>query len=729
MKPYTTDSGDTVPVSPEAGNDPQQWFAEKFAHENVVALGSEQVGFEIRSLQEFMAADHLFRDGDAAASYQLSRIASSAYWRNVFLFAAGRVFADQRNLREHLLGALAQLNEANEQPAARHSLAGSILALDILEDGSANHIPASRDALMRLACRLLDIALPTEHRRLAEIGAKYSEIVLREELHRRLSSDDRIAHFAALICVMALWERTTWAAELGAAFWPKSITDMQQLVMPQPIWDAQLPCLRHIRPFLLGSSPFSEPAVHLALLREQPVDLPKALIKAAELHNRRPGQFLRFEEVDGAALPLAVLFWSIIPEPRTSHVSWEEAPREEMHRDWHALFADSVFISNPSTEQLALAVEYLSKEHSWPLSEQAMGAISWPLALVMSQCKSSEEVPSIAARIRKLEFGDLDGWKRLEKRWSRSWIEVDDITDFVTGNLDSSSEIGGAAVECGCSEEALISFFSNSRIITISDEDGRHTRNENIDRLTRLLCEHFPMWASRVVNAIAYYELPVDLSIDTFLRVAFTAKDRCLPASLQWIESRLLIEDKIPGGAERCDELGLSISKVTLPIRSVHKDDNVELVAGFVNRIAKQLAKIGLWRILSLMRPLPDRTVYSHLPPFMARAADPQSSADVVALRVSGLMWTSASVEDFASEIVRAMELRPDLPLRLAETLDHLAVSDDSVESLVPALLGRIPRDDWENRCILHAALRRLHLRRPSGLSEDDDQKKEFFDP
>ena len=66
----------------------------------LVEVEAEQVGFEIRSLQEFMAAECLMDANDQHIRARLDEIAPIPFWRNVFLFAAGKCFSQRQELRE-----------------------------------------------------------------------------------------------------------------------------------------------------------------------------------------------------------------------------------------------------------------------------------------------------------------------------------------------------------------------------------------------------------------------------------------------------------------------------------------------------------------------------------------------------------------------------------------------------------------------------------------------------
>ena len=150
----------------------------------LVAPESEAVGFEIRSLQEFMAAECLMDGTDNLVAKRLRFIASASHWRNTFLFAAGKCFAVRQHLRDIIHTTCANLNESSTKAELDTTidqtiLSGARLALDILEDGSARRQPKYSKLLTRLALRLTE--LPLDNNRLAEqYSSDLSEIYCEE---------------------------------------------------------------------------------------------------------------------------------------------------------------------------------------------------------------------------------------------------------------------------------------------------------------------------------------------------------------------------------------------------------------------------------------------------------------------------------------------------------------------------------------------------------------------
>jgi hypothetical protein len=65
----------------------------------LVAEEDDTVSFDVRSLQELMAARGLVDSDDATIRRNLTAAACNPNWRNTWLFAAGRLFADSDHRR------------------------------------------------------------------------------------------------------------------------------------------------------------------------------------------------------------------------------------------------------------------------------------------------------------------------------------------------------------------------------------------------------------------------------------------------------------------------------------------------------------------------------------------------------------------------------------------------------------------------------------------------------
>lgn len=115
--------------------------------------GTDGYGFDVRSLQEYMAGLFLTSSTDATVASRLQVISASPHWRNTWLFAAGGLFVRPG---AHLQELVVEVIETVDQDAAERLStsypAGPRLALDVLDDGMARARP-------RWLARLVDQAL------------------------------------------------------------------------------------------------------------------------------------------------------------------------------------------------------------------------------------------------------------------------------------------------------------------------------------------------------------------------------------------------------------------------------------------------------------------------------------------------------------------------------------------------------------------------------------------
>ncbi len=115
----------------------------------LVPKGDHEIGFEVRSLQEFMAARAIVAGPDNVVLRRLGVVATSAHWRNTWLLAAGQIGAQRDWMVPGLLQLLSTLDS---QSFLTMQLAPSAaLAAALLDDGFARNAPHLERQLLRLA--------------------------------------------------------------------------------------------------------------------------------------------------------------------------------------------------------------------------------------------------------------------------------------------------------------------------------------------------------------------------------------------------------------------------------------------------------------------------------------------------------------------------------------------------------------------------------------------------
>ncbi|MBV0882135.1 hypothetical protein KTQ42_22930 [Noviherbaspirillum sp. L7-7A] len=142
-------------------------------------------GFEIRSLQEFMAAWALTSGRDNEIEGRLQQVAIAPMFRNVTLFMASRLFSEGSPLRDILADRICgALDDDPNDYAAHLSRAGSLLALDTLEEGAVLSQPRRARALMERAVNLLSLPPGSEHLRLVRVVNSDTLGILRESIEK-----------------------------------------------------------------------------------------------------------------------------------------------------------------------------------------------------------------------------------------------------------------------------------------------------------------------------------------------------------------------------------------------------------------------------------------------------------------------------------------------------------------------------------------------------------------
>lgn len=113
----------------------------------------DEVNFEVRSLQEYMAARALTNGESDSVLEQLRMLVASAHWRNTWLFSAGRIFREREKLRSPLITMMVAMDNDGLLPWL--AAPGAELATDLIADDLAIRSPQYRRMLADHAMKRL----------------------------------------------------------------------------------------------------------------------------------------------------------------------------------------------------------------------------------------------------------------------------------------------------------------------------------------------------------------------------------------------------------------------------------------------------------------------------------------------------------------------------------------------------------------------------------------------
>ncbi len=207
------------------------------------------IGFEVRSLQEFMAARALVSRNDTDAVACLGTIAPSAHWRTTWLFAASEIFAARPQLRGTLLNDMRAVDNVDKVSMA--VLPASHLAIDLIEENIAEDSPRFQALLVGDALRLLS-RLPDLHLlRLAEVLAELVERSpsVEERIVREVTDALSTAGPPALaaLTACAVWANGSGRLAERARAWLQREQD--RLLRTDPAWRTAVASLAASFPF------------------------------------------------------------------------------------------------------------------------------------------------------------------------------------------------------------------------------------------------------------------------------------------------------------------------------------------------------------------------------------------------------------------------------------------------------------------------------------------------
>jgi len=172
----------------------------------LVPAENNTVTFEVRSLQELMAARALSNGTDDDVRSRMHITAPSPHWRNTWVFAAGRLFSEGPDHRRDLIAEVVETTDKRPGWPGWLCPVGPEIAADLLDDGLAATAPKWQRRLVDVALRSLAEAVPRDVRGLARglsaAAAGNSLMYIRSALKTALAGTPRARAVATLIATL-----------------------------------------------------------------------------------------------------------------------------------------------------------------------------------------------------------------------------------------------------------------------------------------------------------------------------------------------------------------------------------------------------------------------------------------------------------------------------------------------------------------------------------------------
>jgi hypothetical protein len=660
----------------------------------LVGLEEGQVGFEIRSLQEYMAAEAIMTGSQDRVQERLRCFAPVATWRNVFLFAAGRCFSQEQHLRDTIHTICVELNDQLGGPVGRATLAGSVLAIDLLEDGVARRQPKYARLLAQCAALLLELPPAEIHGRLADVCEGDVEVILRENLEERLAVQptNSLAAWATLLPLVG--RGFHWSSESANRFWPQ---DPRQ----------QLSILS--LPTATRAAAWVDSRVEGVIKKNSPYEVWDLI----QLHRREGLQFYHIpylrrlydESLDQIffEIPDWKALLALIPtEVAREFVSDVNVEGGDTHPGWLPTKEMVRFARSPSKESLAEGLRRLAE--TW---QELAGVlpyclpVSWVFGSCLASARSSAELVRLAERAAKGELGDLAEWLAAERRWKQMGVKLEDFLCLTTDRWPFDREIERR----GFPIEGVIEMSHGS-----SDPVGMLEWVTRLDEVPRVLGCLAWMFID-ALGMLADRELPATISPELVGRLVRLDESTHFPLDIALLLAEWALHD------ERWLEVLDEIGKTKTHFYS-HRTRERDLPALPI-LCAKHSARTGLLRMIAAnlqQGPAPARR---RLPVVRFEQYDDPKirwAALLIELAREGFDRERAGELAATTGILRSLGVA--VLWGALSVIARYERFDDATDHYLVELLRYLSGADWEDRSRCIVALNDSMRRRSSGVTE-----------
>jgi hypothetical protein len=374
-----------------------------------------RIAFEVRSLQEYLAAAELMGGTDSDVGERIQEIAGKNHWSHVFRIAASKTFAssDARKYRDSVITAI---EAVNSDPAAAATQRSSRIAVDLILDGVAQQHPKYLKILIATAFQQFKLGPRSVDARLSDVLWTV-DAAHREMMRPLLVSDNPSERQAAWAMLLrAVRSKDDWADQMAIEMWPRD--DDEALNFAALEFQAETRAGTKLASLLDGATIARLLEVvgrNRLIMHQLPIPtMDKGHIREdAELTVAKSlghGGKLRFLTMKNAER----LFAGSFTQPNLS-----------------GLRPLAAFVSAPSPSGLGNILDTWCEP---TLLKAYQGIITpWPIRTMLSMVQGGADPAELATAARAGELGQAADWLAAELRWSKNGINADDLATCASG--------------------------------------------------------------------------------------------------------------------------------------------------------------------------------------------------------------------------------------------------------------------------------------------------------
>lgn len=702
----------------------------------LVGLESNKVGFEIRSLQEFMASKALMSGTDEQIRKRIEKIADVINWRNVFLFAVGKCVSDRDYLIDQIYAICANLNEFND--TYHFTLVGSRLALDILEDGPIRKRPNFLKSFTRLALYLLDLAPNDFHLRLADIYTPELQSIYSEEIYKRL--ENRNQQLGAWLCIIRLINRgIEWAKELGDKYWSTIENTQLEIIYLYSrinnIFDEDVDdwIFSKIESVFIRQSPlsithkldyFSFECINSNFKCPDSVQrfwvLFDEAIEDTDVYNYTS---LTFSDISNE-ISLEISFYPIDSTDDDLLVYLSSC--SNLHSDWIPYIATAKFLQNPSKLLLAEALRVIAQNYKTENLRWMTYRFPWVITACLRASKNQGELLDIASRVEAGELGDIDDWLKAEERWMTIGILEQDLYSFSDESLLFDKNIAKQGFPFNIIHSVFYSYSNESleeslpTLTKLCDVCSNINSSVMLGRIYEWIFLLFP--TKNIKDYVL--QLSQESKILNCLKniIKYDLVQGCFPLFLNDIELIYNLYGENQEGIDLVNILGLKTS---------HIKDSSEFyksVLPFTDTMIHSFCLnpnlVGILRILSFLNFTQIPTLQKQLSIIptnlleLERFDSPRLKEAALIVSLARPQWFPEDVKPLVQFAVEVIDSHPRAMESLVNAIKEAIIPADIAELMLIEIYKQLPKALWEYFSDVIGAMDNLLASRISRLAE-----------
>lgn len=402
-----------------------------------------KITFDVRSLQEFMAAAAMTSGDQRTIEKRLTHIAGMSHWRHVFLIAASRCFAEDgfHHLRSTVVGIPRALDTSLPDLATRN---GALLSLDMFVDGIGVDHPTSRKLLAQHALTALELGPQAFDVRITQLYEDQTRDLVERAIRERINEGATRAGLASwkLLCALSRKYPAIFLP-IAEQFWPSDHVHALEILsaIQLPLPSGAL--IEKARQSIMANQPssvrkklanFSRHTFRSAA-QDSPLNDHSEIFKllAWQAENPRDGYALLNTDSNG---PLSAVLQSIEDTKRFD--AFRHPLGFSMH--WTPFIVCAKFLEKPSPETLSNALVRIAETNTLSEAKQFATLFPWPIAAFIAYANDNDSLLNYSKKVQSGDFGDQKIWRAAEVRWTEHGITEGDIL-HAAGNLPFCSEI------------------------------------------------------------------------------------------------------------------------------------------------------------------------------------------------------------------------------------------------------------------------------------------------